>query len=216
MRWLALSLALALALPLPARSQEPAAERADRDRITAFLEDSLSGAGREVILEGFRGALSSRATATRLTIADSQGVWLTLNDIVLDWNRASLLRGAVSVNELSAGEIIVARAPVAEASAPSPEASGFSLPELPVSIDIRKLSADRVVLGEPLLGQPVEGRIEASAALSGGQGNASLQILRTDAGPDGQLDLSTSFDNANVLDQIAFSSRACSGLPDRW
>lgn len=195
MRWLALSLALALALPLPARSQEPAAERADRDRITAFLEDSLSGAGREVILEGFRGALSSRATATRLTIADSQGVWLTLNDIVLDWNRASLLRGAVSVNELSAGEIIVARAPVAEASAPSPEASGFSLPELPVSIDIRKLSADRVVLGEPLLGQPVEGRIEASAALSGGQGNASLQILRTDAGPDGQLDLSTSFDN---------------------
>lgn len=190
-----LVLALVIALPMPALAQDETAAREDRDRITAFLEDNLSGAGREVILEGFKGALSSRATATRLTIADREGVWLTLNDIVLDWNRASLLRGAVSVNELSAAEIIVARAPVADRSVPSPEASGFTLPELPVSLDIEKLSANRVVLGEPLLGQSVEGTIVASAALSGGQGNASIDIDRTDSGPDGRLSLAASFDN---------------------
>ncbi len=63
--------------PLASAAQETAAERTDRGVIVAFLEDNLSGAGRQVTLRGFAGALSSRATATQLTIADDQGVWLT-------------------------------------------------------------------------------------------------------------------------------------------
>lgn len=179
-----------------AAAQETEEERTDRGRITAFLEDSLSGAGREVVLRDFRGALSSRATASQLTIADSEGVWLTINEIVLDWNRASLLAGNFSVNEFSAKEIIVTRAPVSEAP-PSPEASGFSLPELPVSVNIGTLTAERIELGESLLGQAVEGRITASASLSDGQGQISLNAERTDDGPDGTIRLDFGYDNGS-------------------
>ena len=59
-----------------------------------------------------------------------------LNGIRLDWSRSALLAGEVSVNELTADEIIVARKPVVPADTPAPEAGGFSLPELPVSITI--------------------------------------------------------------------------------
>ncbi|NEX46251.1 translocation/assembly module TamB domain-containing protein [Pseudotabrizicola algicola] len=197
MRWL-LPLALIAAPTLALAQQaepETEAERTDRGTIVAFLEDNLSGAGRQVTLRGFQGALSSRATASQLTIADDDGIWLTLNDIVLDWSRSSLLAGRFSVTELTAAEIIVARAPLSEQTAPTPEASGFALPNLPVSVEISRIAADRVVLGESLLGQPVEGTIEASLSLADGNGAADLSINRTDSGPDGRIELSAAYAN---------------------
>lgn len=200
-------------MPLAAFAQDEAnqtlVERVDRGTIVAFLENNLSGAGREVILRGFEGALSSQATATQLTIADSQGIWLTLNDITLDWSRASLLRGAVSVKALTAGEIIVARAPIPDPDLPTPEARGFALPELPVSINVKKLEATRLVLGESLLGQAFEGSIVASINLDGGDGNTTLQILRTDDGPDGKVDLTAAYSNADQ--SLALDLRATEG-----
>jgi translocation and assembly module TamB len=190
-------------LPLGALAQDETqltpAEREDRGTIVAFIEDNLSSAGRDVVLRGFEGALSSKATATQLTIADSQGIWLTVNDITLDWNRSSLLRGVVSVTDFTAAEIIVARAPVADPTLPTPEAQGFSLPDLPVSIEIDKIAAGRVVLGESLLGQPVEGTIAASLNLGGGQGDAMLSIARTGGGPSGTVDLTADYANEDRL-----------------
>ena len=61
----------------------------DKGFITNLLEENLSGAGREVIIDGFRGALSSRATYDQITIADAEGIWLTLKNGAIHWNRAA-------------------------------------------------------------------------------------------------------------------------------
>lgn len=180
------------------------AQTDDRTYLTAFLEDNLSGIGRQVTITGFTGALSSQAAIEQMTIADADGVWLTLNGVVLDWNRAALFSGDVSINALTAEEIIVARAPVAEdGGLPSPEANGFSLPELPVSVNIGRIAAKRIELGASVLGTLIEGTFEASLALAGGEGQATLTIDRTDDGPDGNLSLVASYSNASrqlVLD----------------
>ncbi|MEY4871240.1 MAG: hypothetical protein RLZZ563_570, partial [Pseudomonadota bacterium] len=168
----------------------------DRGYLTALLEDNLSGAGREVTITGFAGALSSQASIEKLTIADDEGIWLTLNGITLDWSRSALLSGVVDVTELSAREIIVARKPVAGDSMPTPEAGDFALPELPVSISIGKLAAERIDLGADVLGEALEGRLDASLQLAGGEGTAKLLLERTDSGPDGKLALDASFVNA--------------------
>jgi translocation and assembly module TamB len=175
------------------------AQEDDRDFLTAFLEDSLSGAGREVTITGFAGALSARATIDQLTIADDQGIWLTVNGATLDWSRSAILSGEVRVSDLSAQEIIVARLPSrAETAAglPDPEAKPFSLPELPVSIDIDRVAAGRIELGEGILGQPFEGTLSAALSLAGGDGAATLQLSRTDQGPGARVDLSASYSNA--------------------
>lgn len=170
----------------------------DRDLLTAFLEDNLSGAGRKVTVTGFSGAFSSKAEMASLTIADSQGVWLTLNNVVLDWSRASLLRGVVQVSELTADEVIIARKPLADPDAvPAPEAAGFALPELPVSVNVEKLEAKRIVMDASILGQKIEGSLSASARLAGGQGNADLALTRTGDGPQGQLALTIGYGNAD-------------------
>ncbi|MDN5787944.1 MAG: translocation and assembly module protein TamB, partial [Pseudorhodobacter sp.] len=193
MRGFLIAVLVLLCLPFAALAQQD-----DRDYLTAFLEDNLSSAGRKVTVTGFRGALSSQAELDSLTIADSEGVWLTLNNVVLDWSRASLLRGVVNVSELTAGEIIVARTPVSDSDAVvSPEATGFSLPDLPVSVNIDKLSVKRIELGAAILGQKIEGSLEASAKLDGGEGEVDLHLLRSDAGPEGELALKASYGNAS-------------------
>lgn len=188
MRWILLTACL---LASPVLAQED-----DRDYLTAFLEDTLSDAGRKVTVTGFAGALSSRATMDQLTIADDQGVWITLNGVVLDWSRSSLLSGELEVTELSAEEMIVARLPETDDGVPEAEAQGFGLPELPVSISIDRVAADRIELAEAVLGQPVTGTLEASMQLAGGEGQARLDLLRTGGGPAGQITLDAAYSNA--------------------
>ncbi len=191
----ALGIALCLSLGLPAVVQ---AQQDDRSYLTAFLEDNLSGAGRKVTITGFEGALSSQATIARLEIADDQGVWITLDGVVLDWSRSALLSGEVVVNELSAATITLERIPATgeDSSLPTPEATPFALPELPVSVEIGKISAPRIILGAPILGEPVEGRLEASLSLSGGEGKGALVLERTD-GPESRIALDASYSNAS-------------------
>jgi translocation and assembly module TamB len=188
------------------------AQTDDRSYLTAFLEDNLSDIGRQVTITGFAGALSSQATIQSLTLADADGVWLTLNGVVLDWNRAALFNGQVSVNALTADEIIVSRAPKSDGSGlPSPEASGFSLPELPVSVDIGRIAAERIELGASLLGSSIEGTFEASVALADGNGQANLTIDRTDDGPEGNVTLSASYSNSSEQLEIDLDATEAAG-----
>lgn len=187
----------------PAQAQtpppQPGAQTTAEDRgyIQALLEDNLSAVGRDVRIVGFAGALSARASIDELTIADGDGVWLQLNDLVLDWNRAALLRGRVEISELTVARIEVIRPPVPDPSLPPAEASaGFSLPELPISVQIGRLAAAEVRLGQALIGQPVALTLDGSASLEGGQGNAELTIDRID-GPQGNVLLSGSYDNTS-------------------
>ncbi len=190
MRWLA-ALAVGLALAAPALAD-------DRGVLETFLEDNLSGAGREVRVEGFRGALSSQAQVDLLTIADGSGIWLTLEGVTLDWTRSALFSGALEVNTLTADRVTVVRLPESDPGAlPSPEAADFALPELPVSVRIDRIAAPLIVLGPGVLGSEITGSLEASAALSGGEGRGSLTILRGDDGPQGRIALSASYANAS-------------------
>ena len=184
-------LVLGCLLAAPAFAQED-----DRDYLTAFLEDTLSDAGRQVTVTGFAGALSSRATMDQLTIADDEGVWLTLNGVVLDWSRSALFSGELTVSELSAEEIIVARLPQTGNGLPETEASGFSLPELPVSISVDRVAAGRIELAEAVLGQAVTGTLDASMQLAGGEGRAMLDLIRLGDGPQGEITLDASYSNA--------------------
>lgn len=189
MRKLLLLLAL-LPTPLWADAAE------DKGFLTRWLQENLSGAGREVTIEGFRGALSSQASLSELTIADEAGVWLTLRNVTLDWNRAALLRGRIEVETLTAAEIDVARLPQPQAA--SPEAKPFSLPDLPVAVAIDKVSAPQIHLGPTVLGQDVVASLEANVTLEDAAGTAKILLDRKDKG--GALELNASYSDRLALD----------------
>ncbi|MGR3662975.1 MAG: hypothetical protein ACU0CA_17610, partial [Paracoccaceae bacterium] len=182
----------------------------DKGFITRMLQDNLSGAGRVVTIDGFAGALSSRARIERLTIADATGVWFIIENIVLDWNRLALLSGRLDVNELSADNIELLRLPETTSTGPAPEASVFSLPELPIAINIVAMNIANIHLAEPVLGETVNAALNGALQMEGGAGSAKLSLIRSD-GKTGTLTLDGAFANeTNVLD-IEFSLQEQSG-----
>jgi translocation and assembly module TamB len=190
------TLALLLLLPTALFAQE----ESGATFLERTLESNLSGAGRDVRVTGFRGALSSTATMERLTIADDQGIWLTLEGVTLDWSRTALLRGRLSVQTLSADRIDLARLPTGEAGAdaPSPEASGFRLPELPISVNIGRIASPNITIGEPVFGLASSFSLEGSLSLEGGEGTGSIDITRLD-GPQGIFAIDAAFSNATGI-----------------
>lgn len=174
------------------------AQEDDRSHLVRLIEDALSDGARTVRIEGFAGALSSTATLDRLTIADAEGVWLTIEGAELAWARSALLRGRLEVDRLSAERVVLDRLPPSGDSTPSPEATPFSLPELPVSISLGALALERVELGAAVLGFPVTATTRGSASLDGGDGAADLTLDRLD-GPRGAFALSASYSNATGL-----------------
>ncbi len=203
MRWMgALMLCL---VPVSGFAQE-----SDKDFLTAFLEENLSSAGRQVVITGFEGALSTRATMEEMTIADDQGIWLTVRDVTLDWSQSELLSGKVVIDEFSAGEIVVERLPPGEGGT-SPEAGQFAIPDLPISFDIQKIEARQIVLGAPVLGQRVEGSLRAALTLAGGEGSARLDLVRHGAGPEGVFRLAASYVNATDVLTLSLEAREGAG-----
>lgn len=189
-----LLVALFAVLVLPLRAQDESVD--DKTFLENWLEKNLSSAGREVTVTGFAGALSSRATMDRLTIADDDGVWFILEGAELDWTRSALLTGRLEIDALRAKRIEVSRRPAPVAEGPSATASDFALPELPVSINIGRIAAERVELGAGVLGVPAVLRLEGEGWLNGGEGEARLALDRIDGG-EGRFAIAADYANAS-------------------
>ncbi len=160
--------------------------------LISLLEDQLSNETRQIRVTGVSGLLSSAATVQSITISDGEGVWLEITDAVINWNRTALLGGRVEVNTLAARRIDIPRGPVADATAPSPEATGFSLPSLPVSISLDALDVEQVVLGEPLFGLAAELAVKGSLEFNEERLVSTLTTTRLD-GPGGSLDFALDY-----------------------
>ncbi|WP_259987591.1 translocation/assembly module TamB domain-containing protein [Sulfitobacter sp. S190] len=200
-------------LAIPAHAQQ---EEEDKGFLTRKIQELLSGAGRDVNISGFRGALSSEASFDRMTIADADGVWLTLEDVRLDWNRSALLRGRLEVEELSAARIDIPRLPQGDPDTlPDAEATPFTfpqLPDLPVAIDIEQVSIAEVILGAPLVGEPVQMQLSATAQLNDEGLNADFNASRTD-GKRGQFDIEISLSrDENAIDLLVNLSEGAEGI----
>ncbi|MCF6444941.1 translocation/assembly module TamB domain-containing protein [Nereida sp. MMG025] len=177
MRWLLCLLFACWCSVLPAQAQQ----ETDRGYLAELLEEQLGGPGRTVRIEGFSGAFSSRATISRITVADEKGIWLEIDGAAIEWNRSALLQGAIDIEQMSAARILVARAPEpVDTGLPDAEASGFSLPELPVSIQIGALSVQELSLGAPLIGEAVTLSFQGAASLANGDGTVAFDLRRSD------------------------------------
>ncbi|WP_377193420.1 translocation/assembly module TamB domain-containing protein [Ruegeria meonggei] len=182
-------------------SAPPVAAQGDSggSMIERFLQDTLSGDDQNVSVKGLQGALSARATIEEITVSDDEGVWLTIKDAELDWNRLALIRGRFSVNTLTAQEIDIARTPgttTKETPPPSAETQPFQLPELPVSIEIGEIKIDELSLGEPLIGVAADLSVTGNLSLADGTLDTQLDIIRLDRSGD-RITLTAGFQNTS-------------------
>lgn len=199
MRLLA-AIALLLAFLMPALAQDETPEE-ERSLFLGFVEDQLSGPNRDIRISNIQGVLSSNAIIGQITVADNEGVWLRIVNASIVWSRSALLlQRRLEIETLSAELVEVIRQPVADATLPTPEATGFGVPELPLAINLANLEIELARFGPTVFGLESELTLQGRLRLEGGSLDTALEIQRLD-GPGGQLSLTAQYANeTQVLD----------------
>lgn len=153
----------------------------DKSWVLSFIESKISKPNRQIRFANIQGALSSSAMIGSITIADRQGVWLKITNARMDWNRLALLRGQISINELTAEHVDVLRKPLADDSLPSPQSKGFSIPELPVAVSIKSVEAKNISFAQALFGLSSSVSLKGGLLLADGDLKSELVMQRLDA-----------------------------------
>ena len=157
---------------------------AGRERLAAWLAPLLSTAtGYRVEIVGISRGLPARIGVDRMTLADAEGVWLTLERLAVVWNPAALLQGRLAVSALEADRLDVARLPAAEPETARKTSTKFSISRPPFDVQVDRLAVGTLVLGRSILGEPA--RLGVAARLGARTGeviNTDVAIVRTDGG----------------------------------
>lgn len=152
--------------------------------IVAEVARATAGSDAQVHIETLKPGLPGALQVQGLTIADDQGVWLTLAEARLQWNPWQLLRGTVRIDSLTGRGLTVARLPAGDTEDPAPTAPFDPrdlLPDLPVAVSVGDIDLREIVLAEAVAGMAARLDAQAHVSVTPGQGaDLSIDIRRTD------------------------------------
>ena len=132
--------------------------------------------GGTIELQGLGGRFPGALRLAHAEIRDTDGAWLTLDDVTLDWSPLALFSGEAKIDSLTAAHIAAARLPVSEASTSKGKSS---LP--PLRIAVGELRIDRLDLGAALAGTPASVRASGNLRFDSlSDGDVALDIERLD------------------------------------
>jgi translocation and assembly module TamB len=148
-----------------------------RDQLRHRIANITAGSPAAVHFDAIEGLVPFDMRLTGLRLSDRDGTWLFADHVSVAWSPHALLGGRLQVDEIAVGAIDLARLPAAEKTE-TPEPSGPLIPQLPIAIDLRRLSIQRLALAAPILGEPAALSVEASAKLGeiGDDLSASLSL----------------------------------------
>ena len=167
---------------IPATAQET-----EKSYLESLLESSLSSSGMQVSVTGLKGALSSWAKIEKIDFSDTTGVWLSIENAELNWTRSALLLKRVEAEMLSADKITIFRKPASNTQSSSPTADTFRVPELPVSVNIKNISAKEFILEEPVFGLAT--RLQLAGNIDIANGNLDVSLTAQNLDNEGLFDL---------------------------
>ena len=153
--------AVALTLLLALAALVPTSRPAEAQQfIASQIENLISTDTMKVDIEGLSGALTGAIRIEKVTVSDPQGTFLTATDLAMDWSPLALVRSNVSIEQLTAAQIVLERLPTGQPA--SEGGGGFSLPS--ITADIRSIAIEEFVLGEAIAG--TRARLKANASLT--------------------------------------------------
>ncbi|QCK86289.1 hypothetical protein E8L99_11255 [Phreatobacter aquaticus] len=177
-----LPLVLIIGFGLMIQASTPRAQE-DQGVLASFISRVLSTPTSRVTVGSVEGPLSSDAMIRDVSVADADGVYLKIDTIRLVWRRVALLSRRLEIQNLEIGRIEFSRRPARDPAAVPANSTDPILPELPLKVEIGRLSVAELVLGEPVIGLAARFSATGNATLGPpAEGlNTSLDIRRLDA-----------------------------------
>jgi len=156
--------------------------------------------GGQVTVAGIAGHFPEDLRLTRAEFRDRKGLWLSIDDVRLQWSPSRLLRRGLQIDLLRAGHVSLERLPPFT----SPERTES---ELPVRIDVDRIEVDRMDIGAPLAGAAASVAIEGNAhVVSRHDAETAVSVKRIDA--PGTYKLSGRIDASSVKAELVVDEPA--------
>lgn len=150
-----------------------------RENLAAMISDFASSPDRKIRITGIDGIWSGNLSLDQLVLEDSEGPWLAVRGIKVDWSPTSLLWLKFDAEKVAAERVEFARLPKPSTQPPAEGGSG----SLPVDVSIGALDFPDIALGQPVTGGQVASiaaKGKAMAQASPLTVNADLTVSRTD------------------------------------
>ena len=165
------------------------------------IEAAVSTPGEmELTIGRLDGDLPANLAARDIILRDAEGAWLTIGALELDWRPWALLGRTLEIDGLTLSSVDLARLPATPPEAAAEEAEDSGDPfAFPLQIRLKRLAADEIALGEPVIGHAARLTLTGEAARGDdGTLNAKLDLRRID-GFDGHLSADLLYDPASDL-----------------
>lgn len=145
-----------------------------------FLADQIakliSTDNQQITLTGTGPLLSSQFSVDQITVADSQGIYATIDDLSLDWTPRDLIRKRFTAERITARQVTVERAPLQSAETPQTE-EPFSLP---IEIDVASIDFPSIEIGAALAERDLDLSAQGSLTIVGETIASRLTATRLD------------------------------------
>lgn len=160
-----------------------------RQALLAFGLNAVNQGSTKIEIGDLTGEWPRHLHIVDLSIADTQGPWLTLKEADITWSPLALIRGDISIRTLVASGLTVARMPEDnKAGIEEPETTGslFGLSPLPFGLKIGSGTVTDITLGRALVtpgakGQLARLNVDTSLDLAQETLDLSLEIERKDS-----------------------------------
>lgn len=128
-----------------------------------FIErEAASLTGNTVVVTGLSGRFPDALKIAHIELRDTKGVWLTIENLRLDWSPLRMVGRTVHVDLLSCDRLALPRLPVSDSSKPATPSSGPTKTGL--GIDIKAVDAKRIEVGAPVAGLAAAFSLQGHAA----------------------------------------------------
>lgn len=149
----------------------------------SFVEarvEALTLSGQQFEIEGLRGDLLGAFSAGHIRVRDEQGVWLSAQDVELDWSPLLLVGGGLHMKAAEVSELTVSRRPELVSSEASSSDGGGWISRY----RLQSLSIPALQIAEPVFGPAVAASVSASVDTNIRTGRAALTLTPENAGND--------------------------------
>ncbi len=158
---------------------------AGHEFIADTINSSLKTPESEVHIRAINGSLFSDVDIANVTLSDEQGMWLELTNIKASWKPWALLTGRAHIIDLNIEKLDFKRTPSTSGEPTEDDEDVFTLPSLPLDIEISRYSVSEIIIGETLTNIASEFTLDGALKLTNADGmTAKLDLINTSGSED--------------------------------
>lgn len=186
---------------------------AGRKTLVDNINNAMSSPTSTVEIMEIKGSLFSEMSIPSVTVADTNGIWLDVQNININWSPFALFRKTFHAFDIAAETVIIKRTPESADTDSGENSEPFSLPTLPIDLEIDHYGISTIYWGTELVDATSDFSLDGNLKLTNDDGvSARLELLGPDQNSDNiRLDFSYPQDGSNLSIQFDLAA-AVDGL----